>query len=321
MRPRLLVLGDLPEVWAGAKESLRRITSLEVAATASEASSLLPAAEVVVLIDHTGPWLEKNWEHARKLQWVQSSSTGVEDVLFPALRQSSVLLTNSRGAYAQPLAEFVVFCVLYFAKGFPVMERNRLERRWEAYPVEEIGGQTIGIVGLGTSGLAVAQMAKAMGMRVVAVRRRPDPPEERAAIDELLPPSGLGTLLAEADHVVNALPLTAQTRGLFDEGSFRAMKPTASFINIGRGATVCEPALIQALRQHWIRGAGLDVFETEPLPPESELYTLPNVILSPHCADRTAAAERRVADLVVDNVQRFIGGQPLRNLTDKQAGY
>ena len=318
---RLLVLGVPPEAWADAKESLRKITTLELAATPSEASALLPEAEVVVLIDHTGPWLEKNWEHARSLKWVQSSSTGVEDVLFPTLRQSAVVLTNSRGAYAQPLAEFVVFCVLYFAKGFPVMERNRLERRWEAYPVEEMGGQTIGIVGLGTSGLAVARMAKAMGMRVVAVRRRPGRPEGRAAIDELLPPSGLGALLAEADHVVNTLPLTAQTRGLFDESSFRAMKPTATFINIGRGATVCEPALIQALRQGSIRGAGLDVFETEPLPQESELYTLPNVILSPHCADKTAAAERRVADLVVDNVQRFIDGQALRNVTDKQAGY
>lgn len=311
--PRLLVLGRLPEAWAAAEESLRQITRLEVAATLSEAGSLLPEAEVVVLIDHTGPWLEANWAQARKLQWVQSSSTGVEDVLFPALRESSVLLTNSRGAYAQPLAEFVVFCVLYFAKGFPAMERNRLERRWEVYPVEEIAGQTIGIVGFGASGSAVARMAKAMGMRVVAVRRRPDGPE--------LPLSGLGTLLAEADHVVNTLPLTSETRGLFDEGSFRAMKPTATFINIGRGATVCESALIQALRQRSIRGAGLDVFETEPLPPESELYLLPNVILSPHCTDRTAAAERRVADLVVDNVQRFIAGQPLRNVTDKQAGY
>jgi phosphoglycerate dehydrogenase-like enzyme len=321
VRPHLLVLGELPEVWADAKESLGKITNLEVAATATEAASLLPAAEVVVLVDHTGPWLEKNWEQARKLQWVQSSSTGVEDVLFPALRQSSVLLTNSRGAYAQPLAEFVMFCVLYFAKAFPVMERNRLERRWEVYPVEEIGGQTIGIVGLGTSGVAVARMAKAMGMRVVAIRRRPDRPEEGVAVDKLLPPSGLGALLSEADHVVNTLPLTSETRGLFDEGSFRAMKPSATFINIGRGATVREPALIQALRQGSIRGAGLDVFETEPLPPESELYTLPNVILSPHCADKTDVSERRVADLVVDNVQRFIAGQPLRNVTDKQAGY
>ena len=321
MRPRLVVLGVPPEVWADALESLGKITSLELAATASEADSLLPAAEVVVLADHVAPWLEKNWERASKLQWIQSSSTGVEDVLFPALRQSSIPLTNSRGAYAQPLAEFVMFCVLYFAKAFPAMERNRLERRWEVYPVEEIGGQTIGIVGLGTSGVAVAQMAKAMGMRVVAIRRRPDLPEERAAIDELRPPSGLSTLLAEADHVVNTLPLTSETRGIFDEDSFRAMKPTATFINIGRGATVREPALIQALRQCSIRGAGLDVFETEPLPPDSELYTLPNVILSPHCADKTEVSERRVADLVVDNVQRFIAGQPLLNVTDKEAGY
>lgn len=321
MRPRLLVLGVPPEVWADALESLGKITSLELAATASEADSLLPAAEVVVLADHVAPWLEKNWERASKLQWVQSSSTGIEDVLFPALRQSSIPLTNSRGAYAQPLAEFVMFCVLYFAKAFPVMERNRLERRWDVYPVEEIGGQTIGIVGLGTSGLAVARMAKALGMRVVTVRRRPDWPEEIAEVDELLPPSGLGTLLAQADYVVNTLPLTSETRGLFDEGSFRTMKSTATFINIGRGATVCEPALIQALRQGSIRGAGLDVFETEPLPPESELYALPNVILSPHCADKTEVSERRVADLVVDNVQRFIAGQPLRNVTDKQAGY
>jgi phosphoglycerate dehydrogenase-like enzyme len=140
-------------------------------------------------------------------------------------------------------------------------------------------------------------------------------------VDRLLPPEKLGTLLREADYVVNALPLTSQTRGLFDEAAFRAMRPGATFINVGRGGTVREATLSRALRRGWIRGAGLDVFETEPLPPESELYTLPNVIVSPHCADLTAAALLRVADLVVDNVRRFVSGRPLRNLVDKEAGY
>ncbi len=314
------MLGRPPRTWADALKTLQNLTHLEIAATPSEAAALLPEAEVVVLAGHESAWLEANWERARNLKWVQTASTGVDDLLFPALRGSPVPLTNSRGAYAQPLAEFVLFCVLFFAKGFPVMERNRRKRRWRSYPVEEIAGQTIGIVGLGSSGSAVARLAKAVGMRVVALKRRADQPGG-APVDELLPPQDLRALLAGADHVVNTLPLTSRTRGLFDEACFRAMRSAATFINIGRGATVCEPALIRALRDGWIAGAGLDVCEVEPLPPESELYRLPNVILSPHCADQTAASEQRVAGIVVDNVRRYLEGKPLRNLTDKDAGY
>jgi phosphoglycerate dehydrogenase-like enzyme len=316
-----VVLGDLPETWGEAIQSLEKITRLEMARRRTEAGRLLRQAEVVVLLSHTGPWLEQNWEDAKKLRWVQAASTGVDDVLFPRLRESSVLLTNSRGAYAQPLAEFVLFCVLFFAKSFPAMERNRRERRWESYPVEEVAGQTMGIVGLGATGSATARLATATGMRVIAVRRLPNSAQSPAAVDRLLPPEELGALLQEADYVVNALPLTSQTRGLFHEARFRAMRSGAIFINVGRGGTVREQALLQALRQGWIRGAGLDVFETEPLPPESEFWALPNVIVSPHCADLTAAALLRVADLVLDNVRRFVSGRPLRNLVDKQAGY
>jgi phosphoglycerate dehydrogenase-like enzyme len=273
------------------------------------------------MLGHTGAWLQAHWESAARLKWIQTGSTGVEDILFPALQRHSVVLTNSRGAYSSPLAEFVMFCVLYFAKAFPVMERNRRERRWADYPLQETRGQTIGIVGFGETGRAVSRLATSFGMRVLATKRNPPAQAREEGVDQLIPAERWHELLSTSDYVVNALPLTTETQGKFGEGEFRAMKKTSCFVNVGRGGTVQESTLVRALREGWIAAAGLDVYETEPLAPDSELYSLPNVILSPHCADKIASSTDKVARMFLENVRQYTKGEPLQNVVNKQLGY
>jgi phosphoglycerate dehydrogenase-like enzyme len=279
------------------------------------------AAEIVFLWEHSEKRFQNCWPHARSLRWVHSGSAGVDKLLFPALAESPVVVTNGRGLYASPLAEFVLFCALFFARNFSLLERNRRARRWQRYRPDELLGATLGIVGFGGTGRAVARLAKAFGMRVLALKRRPGPAEGQDLVDRLIPGENRGELLRESDYVVNALPLTAETAGYFEESAFRSMKPTACFINVGRGGTVDEQALIRALKEGWIAGAGLDVVEQEPLPAESELYALPNVVLSPHSADSTERFAPRSAEFFVENLKRFVSGQPLLNVVDKSRGY
>jgi phosphoglycerate dehydrogenase-like enzyme len=315
----LLIMGMPSESFFDELGELRQLADIQIAQSSDQAALLIPEAEVILILGHTGAWLQAHWKSVTRLKWIQTSSTGVEDLMFPALKRHPVLLTNSRGAYSSPLAEFVMFCVLYFAKAFLVMERNRGERRWVDYPLQDARGQTIGIVGFGETGRAVSCLAKAFGMRVLATRRNFRVSEE--GVDQLIPVERWHELLSLSDYVVNTLPLTSETQGRFGEGEFRAMKTTSCFVNVGRGRTVQESILVRALKEGWIAAAGLDVYETEPLPPDSELYSLPNVILSPHCADKTASSTDKVAGIFLENVRRYTKGEPLRNIVNKQLGY
>jgi phosphoglycerate dehydrogenase-like enzyme len=252
---------------------------------------------------------------------VQSSSAGVELLLFPEMLESPVVLTNGQGLYAEALGEFVLFCVLSFAKDFRTMEENRRERRWRNYNVAEAQGQTIGIVGLGGTGRVIARMAKAFGMRVIATKRNAATGAEDNVVDAVVPVERWHELLGQSDFVVNALPVTPQTMDMFNEEAFRAMKPSARFINVGRGKTVDEDALLRALKEGWIAGAGLDVFKREPLPADSEFYDFPNVIVSPHCADMTPSYPEKSARLLAENLRRYLEGEPLLKVVDKSRGY
>ena len=320
-KPVLLVLGPPPEPWFEAFGDVQRNVEMRVASDADECEKLLPESEIVFIWEKSGKWLETHWHDAGTLKWVQSSSAGVEQLLFPKIVESPVVLTNGRGLYAQPLAEFVMFCALYFAKDFPTMEKNRLAREWKEYTPAELDKQTVGIVGFGGTGRAVARLSKAFGMRVIATKKNVDRGVETGLVHDLIPPDRGQELLGESDYVVNALPITPDTQEFFDESAFRAMRSTGVFINVGRGQTVDEAALIRALREGWIAGAGLDVFAQEPVPPESELYDLPNVILSPHCADITVTYPEHSARLLSDNLKRYLSGQPLLNVVDKRRGY
>ena len=248
-------------------------------------------------------------------------SAGVENVLFPALIESEIPLTNARGVFKRSLAEFVVTSVLYFAKDIGRMNRNKREEKWEPFTVDEIEGATVGIVGYGEIGKAAAEKCHALGMRVIATRRRGHLSEKDPILDKAYPVEQRAELMAEADYVVVATPNTPETLNLIGEAEIAAMKPTGVIINVGRGPVISEEALIRALQEGRIKGAGLDVFTVEPLPAGNPLWKLENVLISPHTADNTRTWLEDAMRLFVANFKRFQDGQPLLNVVDKRAGY
>ncbi len=263
---------------------------------------------------------------APKLRWVQITAAGVEDLLDSELVRSCITLTSASGIHAVPIGEYVMGVMLAFAKGLPAAMRAQAERTWRPYLAEELHGKTVGILGLGAIGGYVAKLAKADGMRVVAIRRsvRRRTAGREAGIedvDELLTPADLPDLLSQADYLVIAVPLTPESRGLIGERELRSMRPTSRLINISRGAVIDEAALVRALREGWIGGAALDVFEQEPLPPNSELWGMDNVILTPHISGGTPVYMERAVALFCDNLRRYLAGEPLRNAVDLKRGY
>jgi phosphoglycerate dehydrogenase-like enzyme len=258
-------------------------TTIVLARTSDERRAHLPDTDVLYSVRFS----PEDLKLATRLQWLQLSSAGATHVLFPEMIESNVQVTNSRGLHGVPIAEHVLGVMIILARQLHQAYRIQLEGRWarremfEIYPTfRELSGETVGIVGLGSIGLAIAERTKAMGMRVIATKRTGG--SKPVCVDELFGPTELHTLLRASDFVVIAAPLTPETQGLIGEAELRAMKPTAFILNIGRGAIIQENVLIRALKEKWIAGAGLDVTEVEPLPAESELFRLPNVFLTPH---------------------------------------
>ena len=264
---------------------------------------------------------QKVFRQCPKLGWVHSLSAGLENSLFPELVASPVPMTNSRGVFARSLAEWVIAGCLYFDKQLPRLMAQKGASDWTAFDIEELHGKTMGIVGYGKIGQLTAARARAFGMKIIALRKRPELSKGDANIDATYTPDQLEQLMAASDFVVCAAPLTPDTEGLISKKMIGAMKPTAVFLNVGRGAVVDEPALVIALQEKRIRGAALDVFVTEPLPKDSPLWTLDNVLISPHCADHTATWLQEAMEFFVANFERFAKGEPLENVVDKSAGY
>ena len=258
---------------------------------------------------------------APRLKWVQMLSAGV-DFVDKAVRESDVIITTASGIHAVGISEWVLGISLMFAKQAPHLWANQRRRHWERFVPAELSGKTMGIIGMGSIGTQVAILARAFGMRIVATRRSQVAPAfGQGDTDELLPPSQLHELLARSDFVALCLPLTAETLKLIGEPELRAMKRSAYLINVSRGAIIDETVLIRALKESWIAGAGLDVFETEPLPPDSELWELPNVILSPHIAGMTEEYQSRATELFCENLRRYLAGRKLINEVEKDRGY
>ena len=235
-------------------------------------------------------------------------------------------MTTASGIHATPISEYVIGAMLAFAKGFPKAFRAQQERAWRPFWPEEVEDKTVGVLGVGAIGARVVKLAKALDMRVLALRRSADrrlTGDEAGlpGVDEMLPPSDLPYLLAESDYVVVALPLTPESRGLIREPELRAMKSNAVIVNIGRGAIIDEAALIRALKEGWIAGAALDVFQQEPLSAESELWGLDNVILTPHISGGTPRYMERAVGLFCDNLRHYLADDPLRNIVDPARGY
>jgi phosphoglycerate dehydrogenase-like enzyme len=259
--------------------------------------------------------------HAPRLRWIQLTSAGMDRAARSGLVESDFLLTSSSGLHATPIGEYVLCQMLMFSKGAGTFIRAQERREWQRFMPQELFGKTVGIVGMGHIGAEVARLAKAFGCHVVATRRSITSPSRDDVADELLPPEALRELLSKSDFVVLAVPLTVETRQLIGERELRAMKRTAVLINIARGAVVDERALVRALKDDWIAGAGLDVFEQEPLPEGSELWAMDNVIMSPHISGGTAIYNQRAAGIFCENLRRYLANEPLLNLADPARGY
>lgn len=257
---------------------------------------------------------------ARRLRWVQLTHAGAERVDARLLGPNATVTTIG-GMSSGPIAEWAIGYMLIFAKGVPRLWRSQQAHRYDRFMPRELAGSTVGIVGLGSIGSEVAKRARALGCRVIGMRRTAVGSEVHPLADEVVPPTGLATLLATSDYVVLAAPLTEETRGIIDAAALASMKPGAILINVARGGLVDEAALVDALRAGTIGGAALDVFATEPLPADSPLWDLERAILSPHIAAGTDRLYERATAIFCDNLARYLRGEPLLNVVDVSRGY
>ena len=316
-------LWNLPEGLAEAwnEEFADRGARIVAARDPGDFARELPSADALV-----GSGLTPDlFANARRLRWVQVPSAGVGHLLFPAMLERPVALTNARGVHAVPMAEHAIALLLGLVRKVHRARDFQTQRRWgqdeltkeEPY-FDEVNGRVLGIAGLGAVGSALAERASALGMRVLALRRRP---ERGGPAAEVRGVHDLPWLLESSDVVANCLPHTEASTSLFDAAAFARMRPGAYFLNLGRGSTVVEDELVQALESGRLAGAGLDVTAAEPLPEASPLYAHPRVLLTPHVSGTSIRYWDRASPLFRDNIERFLEGRPLLNLVDKQHGY
>lgn len=260
-------------------------------------------------------------ELAPRLRWYQAMTAGVERVPYALLRSPRLTVTSARGHNAGAVAEHVIWALLALARHARRLYRGQEAGRWERLTPGELAGKTLGIAGFGAIGEQVARRARAFEMRVIGTRRSARAGDTDPLLDELLPPERLDDLLAQSDAVVVAVPLTAETRGLFGAGAFRRMQPHAYLIDVSRGGVVDGAALAQALTEGTIAGAAIDVAAPEPLPADSPLWAMENVIITPHISGSSAAFNEHAVDLFVQNLRRFQAGEALLNVVDPERGY
>lgn len=283
----------------------------------AELDGVLCDAEVVYALKMPDRLLAR----APLLRWIQTISTGVDRVLTPELTASDVTITNMSGIHEVAIAEYVLMVMLMFVKQVPRAFYQQIEGRWKWYAVDVLAGKVVGVVGLGRIGREVARVCKLFGMHVLATRRSAVEGETADNVDAVYPLVRLHELLGESDFAVIAVPLTPETTRLIGEPELRAMKPAARIINVARGNIIDEPALIRALQEGRLAGAGLDVYSQEPLPPDSPLRHMRNVIFTPHVSGDLEAYDTMAAALFAENLRRYAGGQPLLNVVDKTRGY
>ncbi|MGZ3646814.1 MAG: D-2-hydroxyacid dehydrogenase [Ktedonobacteraceae bacterium] len=292
--------------------------------TADELSAHLSDAEILCSY-----FIPADWQtQAPKLRWVQFPGAGVDSLATTGLldAKSGVIVTTAAGIHAETISEYVFGSMLMFNWNWPQMVRlqdNHVWARsatWYHLGGRELAGQTLGIIGLGHIGRRIAQLAQAFGMQVIGMRRSISS-EQEPDVDQSFLPEELHELLRMCDYVVISVPLTRETEKLIGEDELRIMRSNAYVVNIARGRVIDEQALIRALREGWIAGAGLDVTEEEPLPSESPLYSMPNVILTPHISGNSTHYDTRLATLFADNLKRYRSGQQLQNQYEPSRGY
>ena len=326
---KLVAFFQLKEVrWSLHESTLARwrarFPALEVVSV--EAVDDLPAAlaDAEVFVGWQLP--PEYFAAARRLRWLHSASAGIEECLFPVLVASEVVLTNSTGLHAVCIPEHVLGQMLVLARNFHEAQRVQQRVEWNRFAVishaagiRELSGSALAILGAGPIGANLARMAAGLGMRVRVMRRDAGRPVPGA--EAVVGPERLHELLGWADFVVLAVPLTAETRGLIGEAELRAMRSDACLINIARGEVIDEEALVRCLRAGGLAGAALDVFNEEPLPATSPLWSLPNAVITPHLSGYTPAYFDKMLAIFEDNLARYLEGRPLRNVVDKRLGY
>jgi phosphoglycerate dehydrogenase-like enzyme len=303
---------------------LDEAAEISISAELAELAKVLPAAEVLVFgFGYKSLDLAAAWKYARSVRWAHSLSAGVEGLLFPALVRSSVPLTNARGVFKRPLAEFALLGILFHYKRVRRLIENQRAHQWHDHNVMLLRDRVMGVVGYGEIGRECAVLGHALGMKIHALRRNPDRSSSDAIVSRIFKPDELHLMLSGIDVLVCAAPLTRDTRRLIADREFEVMKPNAIVINVGRGPVIDESALIRALVNKRIAGASLDVFEEEPLPHDSPLWGMENVLISPHSADHTVDPDwvELTMRFFVENLFRYRNGQALDNLVDKRAGY
>lgn len=242
-----------------------------------------------------------------KLRWIHNWGAGVNQLPFEKLQQRNIMVTNSSGVHAYPISETILAMMLTLTRRIHLYVRNQMVKKWDHANLSlEMHGKTVGILGVGAIGSETAKLCKAFGMRVLGLRRSGTP---AANVDEMYDVNGLTALLANSDYVVNTLPLTEESYHLIGKSEFETMKPSAFYINIGRGNTTDEPALVEALQTGQIAGAGLDVFAQEPLAADSPLWEMENVVMTPHSSGSTAHYDERVIEIFLPNLETYLSGQ------------
>ena len=311
----VLVLSKLEQRYLDMMRAVDPRVELVVATDADRATSAAPDAEIIVAWQVPPAVLER----AGRLRWIHTTAAGVDGLLVPPVMDGRVLLTSSVGVHVG-LPEHVMGLMLAFSRRLHLALRNQMAHRWDRAPAvgEELAGKVMGVLGLGAIGRSLAERASAFGMRVIGTKRTPG---SLPHVERVLPPDGTDEVLREADYLVIILPLTPLTQGLIDARALGLMKRTAVLINVGRGPVVKEADLIAALRNGTIAGAGLDVFEREPLPADSPLYDMPNVIVTPHVSGASHTYYDRAIPLFCENLRRYLDGQPMRNVVDPARGY
>jgi phosphoglycerate dehydrogenase-like enzyme len=318
----LIVLSHPAEPLLKMLEELPEETAITVGNRLEAFERAAPEADAIFNWEISGKTLREVFGMCPNVRWVHTRTAGLDKLLFPALVESPAQLTNGTGVFSDSLGEFALAAILYFAKDFRRMLRAQDSGTWAPFEVGMAAGHTVGIVGYGDIGRAVALRVRAMGMQVLAVRRHgPPSPCGDALACEVYGPQGLLQMLSRSDYVVVAAPLTPETHGMVGEAAFAAMKPSSVVINVGRGPVIDERAMLRALAENRIRGAALDVFEREPLPAGHPFYKLENVLLSPHCADNTPGWEAEAMRFFLTQFSRYNRGEPLLNVVDKRLGY
>jgi phosphoglycerate dehydrogenase-like enzyme len=317
---------DLWNVPAWFRERLRKeFPQLQVVQLNSYESveNHLQDAEVILTISLR----PQQFAFAHNLRWIHAPTAAVHQLLFPELTASNVVLTNSREVHGPVVAEHVMALIFALAKKIPQAVLFQQKHEWgqeaiwkDGQHLREIAGATLGLIGVGSIGARVAQMAAALGMRVIAVREHVEKGRPEG-VEAVYSPSELNDLLGQSDYVVVAAPLIGATQGLMNAARLSAMKPSAYLINVGRGPQVDDAALVEALVKRQIAGAALDVFEREPLPAESPLWGAENLLITPHTAGLTEKLWHRHYELFSDNLRRYLAGDSLRYVVDKQKGY